>query len=228
MSQPRRMWIVWLWVALALIVLSTVSVSVAEERNAFCASCHLRPEQTYVDRSRVKARGDAADLASAHAAAGVNCVGCHRGDQAMRDRATALALGARNTEKFIAGQYDPNHSQVALPWLLDDSCLRCHVTQPTLGSVKSGQLNPVTVGGFENHFHTLLLDLQVKTSVTGDYLQLRGVLNLLRQWPEQVRESDKMWGNPQKCDLHKLPPGSPGNIPRIAVPRSEQGGAACV
>jgi cytochrome c553 len=25
---------------------------------------------------------------------------------------------------------------------------------------------PVTVGGFENHFHNLLFDLQVKTSVT--------------------------------------------------------------
>jgi hypothetical protein len=153
-------------VALALMVLSAVSVSMAEERNVFCASCHLRPEQTYVDRSRVNARQDTADLASAHAVAGTNCVGCHRGDQAIRDRATALALGARNTVKFIAGQYDPSHSQVALPWLLDDGCLRCHVTQPALGGVKPGQPNLVTAGGFENHFHTLLFDSKVKTSVT--------------------------------------------------------------
>ena len=162
--------IVWGGVALAVLavlaILPAGYVSVVEERNVFCTSCHLKPEQTFFDRSLVKAHQDAADLATAHAQAGVNCVGCHRGDQAMRDRATALALGARNTEKFIAGQYDPNHSQVALPWLLDDSCLRCHVTQPTLGSVKPGQPNPVTAGGFENHFHTLLLDSKVKTSVT--------------------------------------------------------------
>lgn len=165
-NQPQRMWIVWLLVVLALVVLSTVSVSVAEERNAFCASCHLRPEQKYVDRSRVKARTDAADLASAHAAAGVNCVGCHRGDQSLRDRIVALALGARNTGKFVAGQYDPNHTQVAVSFLLEDSCQRCHVKYPELGGVKLGQVNPVTVQDFDNHFHSLLFDPKIKTSVT--------------------------------------------------------------
>ena len=168
----RRRTNVWAWSGMALavlaifVVLPAGTVSVVEERNVFCTSCHLKPEQTYFDRALVQARQDAADLATMHAQTGVNCVGCHRGDQAIRDRATALALGATNTAKYIAGQYDPNHSQVALPWLLDDSCLRCHVTQPTLGGVKPGQPNPVTVGGFENHFHNLLFDLQVKTSVT--------------------------------------------------------------
>lgn len=160
----------WAGMALAVLVVVVVFpagyVSSVEEQNVFCTSCHLKPEQAFFDRALVKARQDAADLATAHAQAGVNCVGCHRGDQAIRDRATALALGARNTAKFIAGQYDPNHSQVALPWLLDDSCLRCHVTQPTRGGVKPGQPNPVMVGGFENHFHTLLFDSKVKTSVT--------------------------------------------------------------
>ena len=169
MPRTRRL-LTWGGVALAVgavvVALPAGYVSKVEERNVFCTSCHLKPEQIFYDRSLVQARQDAADLATMHAQVGVSCVGCHRGDQAFRDRATALALGARNTAKYIAGLYDPDHSWVALPGLLDDSCLRCHVTQPALGGVKPGQPNPVTVGGFENHFHNLLFDLQVKTSVT--------------------------------------------------------------
>jgi hypothetical protein len=151
---------------MAVLLLPAGYVSTAEERNAFCTSCHLKPEQTYYERSLVRARTDAPDLATAHAQAGVNCVGCHRGDQGFRDRVIALALGARNTTKFVIGQYDPNHSQVAVHFLLDDSCQRCHVTQPELGGVKPGETNPVTMPGFDNHFHTMLFDPTIKTSVT--------------------------------------------------------------
>ena len=169
MPRTRRL-LTWGGVALAVWAIAAALpagyVSRVEERDVFCTSCHLKPEQTFFDRSLVQARHDAADLATAHAQAGVNCVGCHRGDQALRDRATALALGARNTVKFIAGQYDPDHSQVALPWLVNDGCLRCHITQPALGGVKPGQPNPVMAGGFENHFHTLLLESKIRTSVT--------------------------------------------------------------
>ncbi len=160
----------WGFVALvvlaALVVLPAASVSVAEERNIFCTSCHLKPEQTYYDRSLIKARQDAADLATAHSQAGLTCVSCHRGDQGPRDRVIALALGAGNTAKFAIGQYDPNHSQVAVRFLLDDSCRRCHVAHPELGGIRPGEINRVVMGGFENHFHTMLFDPQVKTSVT--------------------------------------------------------------
>jgi len=168
-KRGRRGWrwgVVALVVLGALVVLSAASVSVAEERNSFCTSCHLKPEQAYYDRALIKASQDAADLATAHAQAGLNCVSCHRGDQGPRDRVIALALGARNTAKFAIGQYDPNHSQVAVRFLLDDSCQRCHVAQPGLGGVKPGKINPVMVGGFDNHFHTLLFDPKAKTSVT--------------------------------------------------------------
>jgi hypothetical protein len=138
----------------ALIALPAGYVSVAEERDVFCTACHLRAEQTYYERSLVTARNGAADLATVHAQARVNCVGCHRGDQAARDRLVALALGARNTAKFISGQCDPDHSHVAMRSLLEDSCLRCHVTQPELGGVKPGQVNRVTIQAFDNHFHS--------------------------------------------------------------------------
>jgi hypothetical protein len=151
---------------MALGVFSAGYVSIKEEHDAFCASCHLKPEQTFYERSLVKSRDAAADLASAHAAANIDCVGCHRGNQGVRDRVIALALGARNTAKFVSGRYDPNHSQVAVAFLLTDSCVRCHVTQPALGGVKPGETNPAMAAGFENHFHTLLFDPKIKTSVT--------------------------------------------------------------
>jgi hypothetical protein len=165
----RRRWqwgIVALLTGLAVVALPAGFVSIAEERNVFCASCHLRPEQMYYERSLVKARNDAVDLASTHTLAGVSCVGCHRGDQGPVARSMALALGARNTVRFVTGQYDPNHSRVAVRTLLDDGCRYCHVTRPELGGVKSGEVNPVTLQDFDNHFHALLFDPRIKTSVT--------------------------------------------------------------
>lgn len=159
---------------------STVGVSLAEEQDGFCATCHLNPERTYVDRARVVAqayetakaqgvRGDALwlsgrdaarDLAGSHRAAVLNCVACHRGDQGAGDRAVALLLGARNTLAYISGQFDPNHSGVAQPELVEASCLRCHVNRPELGGVPVGDPNPVTVEGFENHFHVYLFQAE--------------------------------------------------------------------
>jgi len=165
-SKRRWPWVLIPITVVALALGSAGYVSTAEERDVFCASCHLKPEQTYVDRARVNVRQDAADLASAHALAGLNCVGCHRGDQEAGDRIIAFALGARNTAKFVVGRYDPDHSQVAVPSLLDDGCRHCHVSRPELGGVKSGEANLVTAGGFDNHFHTLLFDAKIKTSVT--------------------------------------------------------------
>jgi hypothetical protein len=169
-------------VALALVVLlglvSIAGVSVIEENDSFCATCHLQPERVYVARARAVAqafgqareqgldgeqlwrasRDAASDLAGSHRGAALNCVACHRGDNSLGDRARALALGAGNTLLYVTGRFDPEHSGLANPDLVTRSCLRCHVWQPRLGGVEEGMQNPVTVDAFENHFHFYLFE----------------------------------------------------------------------
>ncbi len=190
MSQRLRRWGAVLLIILGALVLfcagSALGVSVAEENDSFCAVCHLNPERTYVDRADRVAqalegaregglndeglwetgRDASRDLASAHRAAALNCVACHRGDNSLSHRATALALGARNTLAYVTGQFDPDHSGVENPTLVEASCLRCHVDQPSLGGVAEGQANPVLVESFENHFHAYLFDPQYVDAVT--------------------------------------------------------------
>ncbi len=163
-----------------LSVISATGVSVAEENDAFCAACHLNPERTYVDRAeRVgqayhvareqeltgeslwqTSRDAARDLASAHRAAALNCVACHRGDNSPSDRTTALTLGAQNTLLYLTGQFDPEHSGVAKSDLVEGGCLRCHVDLPSLGGVANSEENPVLVESFDNHFHSYLFEPQ--------------------------------------------------------------------
>jgi hypothetical protein len=159
---------------------SAAGVSVAEEHDSFCATCHLNPERTYVNRAEAVGqasdlaqeqgatgmelwrigRDAARDLAGSHRARRLKCVACHRGDNGVGDRAVALALGARNTLFYLLGQYDLDHSGVANPDLVEASCLRCHLDKPHLGGVDAGKENPVTIDSFENHFHSDLFDPQ--------------------------------------------------------------------
>lgn len=184
MSQSLRRWSKLVLVGLGGLILlgigSAAGVSVIEENDRFCATCHLNPERTYVGRARVvgqaldtapsegwpAGRDSARDLASAHRAAALNCVACHRGDQGPGDRATALMLGARNTLLYLSGQFDPDHSGVAQPKLVEASCLRCHVDQPGLGGVAEGQENPVMVDVFDNHFHAYLFRAEYRELVS--------------------------------------------------------------
>lgn len=179
--RPRvRRWHTSVSIVLGLLALlgigSALGASAVEENDAFCATCHLNPERTYVDRARAveqaydgarrqgvtgedlwqTGRAAARDLASSHRAAALNCVACHRGDNSAGDRATALALGARNTLFYLSGQFDPDHNGVAKPDLVEASCLRCHVDQPHLGGVAEGDDNPVLIESFDNHFHSYL------------------------------------------------------------------------
>jgi hypothetical protein len=169
-----------------LFVGSTATVSLVEENDAFCGTCHLSPERTYVARAAkvleayggAKAQGlsggelwrtgraAARDLAGAHRAAALNCVACHRGDNGLADRTTALALGARNAALYLTGQFDPDHSGLADSALVEGSCLRCHLDQPNLGGVMEGKETPILVEGFENHFHSYLFDPQYATQIT--------------------------------------------------------------
>ncbi|WP_376792403.1 hypothetical protein [Thermoflexus sp.] len=140
-------------------------ISRAEEQDAFCAGCHLRPEQTYVGRATAARSDRAADLAAAHAAAGISCVGCHRGDQSLPHRALSLGLGAWNTARTPFTPPEVPHHPVRLPALPEAACWRCHIREPQRGGVGPGELNPVTLETFENHFHTDLLRPDLRTSV---------------------------------------------------------------
>jgi hypothetical protein len=187
------------WVKPALIVLgglallgvgAAMGVSAAEEQDGFCATCHLNPERTYAERARTvkqaydvaqeqgltgdalwqTGRETARDLASAHRAAALNCVACHRGDNGPGDRLTALTLGARNTLLYLSGQFDPDHSGVAKQGLVEGSCLHCHLDEPVLGGVNAGEENPILADSFENHFHSYLFAPEYVEQVTIDCL----------------------------------------------------------
>ncbi len=130
-----------------------VSASAAEEHDAFCASCHTVPEQTYVDRARQASGGSQPylDLASAHyglsavAGGGFRCIACHRGDSTLPNRLATLTLGARDTFIFVAGHADPaiEKAHANAPELLNAACVQCHA-------------RALLVAGFENHFHNKL------------------------------------------------------------------------
>lgn len=144
---------------------AALAVSRAEEEDPFCASCHLRPEQTYVGRAIAARAGRTVDLAAAHAAAGISCVGCHRGDQSLPQRALALTLGAWNTARTPFVPPDIPQHPMRLPALPEAGCWLCHIREPERGGLQPGELNPVTIEGFENHFHTDLLQPDLRTSV---------------------------------------------------------------
>ena len=128
-------------------------VSVQEEQDAFCASCHLKAESEYYQRSLQALNDVPVDLASAHRVEMLNCVACHRGDNGPVHRVQALALGARNAVLWVTRQYDQdNRGKFTDPTLVEASCWKCHY-------------DVVEDPGFENHFHNDLVDPEIKTTV---------------------------------------------------------------
>lgn len=153
-SYTRRFGLL-VWMTLALTVFSGATLTVAsslEESDAFCASCHTAPEQTYYRRAQSRANPPG-DLSSFHylppsrdvTSAAFRCIDCHRGDQALGDRAAALAVGARDVLIFALGKADQGieKRRASNRGLINDSCVRCHV-------------DSVLVVGFPNHFHNKL------------------------------------------------------------------------
>lgn len=143
-------------VLLILALTPAVVVSRLEENDRFCASCHIAPERTYYNRAQFALAGvdPVADLASAHYRSDpadlprqqpFRCIDCHRGDEGIAHRATALALGARDTAIYFLGNPDQTleKTDIEVPVLLTESCLKCHAD--TLLEV-----------GFENHYHSKL------------------------------------------------------------------------
>jgi NapC/NirT cytochrome c family protein len=91
-----------------------------EQRDPFCIACHLHEEKY---GRFAPASGPPGDLAAAHGAAGIRCIGCHGGADAWA-RAKIWAVAARDTAKFLAGRYrEPDH--MTLP-LTDADCRWCH------------------------------------------------------------------------------------------------------
>jgi hypothetical protein len=144
---------------------AALTVSRLEERDPFCAVCHLRPETTYVGRAAAAQGSRPVDLAAAHARAGLSCVACHRGDSSLPDRVRTLALGAWNAARTPFTPPDVPHHPVRLPGLLENSCRLCHVQEPARAGIPPGVTNPVMAEGFENHFHTDLFRPDLWTSV---------------------------------------------------------------
>ncbi len=91
-----------------------------EQRDPFCIACHLHQEK--YDRFQ-RPGGRVADLAGAHGAKGVNCIGCHGGADALA-RAKIWAVAARDTAKYLARRYrEPDHMDLPLT---DADCRSCH------------------------------------------------------------------------------------------------------
>lgn len=152
--------------ALFLVALGAAwTVSHLEERDPFCAGCHLRPETTYVDRAAAARGSRPVDLAAAHARAGLPCVACHRGDSSLPDRVRTLALGAWNAARTPFTPPDVPHHPVRMPGLPENSCRLCHVREPARAGIPPDTTNPVMAEGFENHFHTDLFRPDLQTSV---------------------------------------------------------------
>ena len=155
MAPRHRTWLRLAGLAaggVALLALAAaLTVSHFEESDPFCASCHTVPEVTYYDRAQVaKAAGAPyTDLSSAHYGNdnGFRCIDCHRGDEMLFHRVTALTLGARDTVIWLSGRSDPaiEKTELVVPFLLTGACDKCH--EESLLEV-----------GFNNHFHNMLPD----------------------------------------------------------------------
>jgi hypothetical protein len=143
-----RRWALFLAFA-AFVVLAGATTTIAvENRDSFCASCHLPPEATLVARASTS---PARDLAAAHALLepAVRCIDCHAGATPAH-RLRGIPLAARDAAAFLSGnytvvgeEYSPLGRQASYP--AGSACLDCHD-------------DVLTRAEFEQHFHGLLDD----------------------------------------------------------------------
>jgi predicted CXXCH cytochrome family protein len=115
-----------------------------ENHDSFCASCHTEGEQTFFDRSLVKADAST-DLASFHAAKkSARCIDCHT-TPGIAGRYGGLMAGATDLISFYSGHY-PQPAALEGP-MGDGNCTKCHA------DVAKKQ-------DFKNHFHVFLAKWQ--------------------------------------------------------------------
>jgi hypothetical protein len=195
-------WLRWGLPLAALLLLAPIpAVSVLEERDSFCTACHLAPEAAYFNRAQaaLAAVEPPADLSSAHYAittadsAGFRCIDCHRGNGGAAHRAATLALAARDTLTFVAGQADPalEKGRAARPDLLAAGCEKCHMAS-------------LLVTGFENHFHN-------KLPAAHTAWQAGGELTAPASQPEAAQDGLELYDTAVGClDCHRAHVQAPG------------------
>ncbi len=179
---------------IVVFVVSILTASKLEERDAFCISCHRPPETTYFDRAHAAAGDDAApapsqgqavsDLASFHYAQNnqFHCVDCHRGEQSTKQRAQILWLAAQDTAVHLFGTPEqaiekgniPNINPHEAVW---QGAERYSRTPAILNAgCLSCHQDALTLVGFENHFHNKLPQAQLAYEQTER-------LNFPEDWP---------------------------------------------
>jgi hypothetical protein len=112
-----------------------------EGNNAFCASCHTQPEQTYYQRTRSAAL---ADLATFHITKQARCIDCHSGPGFIARSYAVIADGAFDAVAFYSGHY--TSPAVTTRPLGADACTKCHNTGAFAGQT-GGE------GGVQGHYH---------------------------------------------------------------------------
>ncbi len=168
--RSRRLLLVLVGILTLIGLLSIGTISSLEEQDRFCASCHMVPERTYYNRAQFALAGviPLEDLASAHYVIpssqqdprDFRCIDCHRGNEGVIHRGTAITLGARDAAIYLLGQPDQaiEKTHIEVPQLLTDSCIKCHA-------------DSLLVVGFQNHFHNKLPAAQ-KLLLQGEALKL--------------------------------------------------------
>ncbi len=130
-------------VATGVFAIGGVGVALAlENQDAFCASCHTEPEQTYYKQST---QTDPATLAAFHTQKQTACIDCHSGSGIL-GRREGLEQGAHDLAAFLSGIY--NNPAVTTNPLGDDSCIKCHAGVITQQNGENQELN--------GHYHRFL------------------------------------------------------------------------
>lgn len=98
-------------------------IRTVESYNPFCTYCHLKDHQDYLDDGARKKEA-VRTLGGWHLASGkAPCISCH-GEDGLAGMARTTYLAARDTWKFVVGDY-AQPSRVFHP-ILDGDCLKCH------------------------------------------------------------------------------------------------------
>lgn len=137
--------------------LSGVSfVSVQEQNNSFCGTCHTQPESTYLERFASVSSGPAHDLASFHhkqlyprgsGGQPVRCIDCHVGE-GLVGRGVVVTLAAWDALKYVTGTARQPAKVVFT--IQNEGCIKCHEEQVKQGLATANQRFFI-----DNHMHYL-------------------------------------------------------------------------
>ncbi len=161
-------------------VLTVYGVAVQKENDdAFCASCHTKPETTYYQNSLTNRERD---LAAWHRGEETRCIDCHSGP-GVRGRLVAMGNGLLDLLAYRSGNYrDP---AVTMRPVDDAGCTKYH-DMPKVFAGEAGEGRSVTgVEGYDGHYHAELLLLRWR--VAGGLGRGRRLRRDRREAPPAVR-----------------------------------------